>query len=84
MVEFRQLNLSDNWPAIPKMDLVLLRNVLVYFDASTRQKILRKIRELLRPDGYLLLGGAETALHIDAAFKVTRDHGFSYYQLENA
>jgi hypothetical protein len=30
------------------------------------------------------LGGAETALHIDAAFKVTRDHGFSYFQLENA
>jgi chemotaxis protein methyltransferase CheR len=37
MVEFRQLNLSDNWPALPKMDLILLRNVLVYIrcvDAS--------------------------------------------------
>lgn len=80
MVEFRLLNLSDNWPAVPKMDVILLRNVLVYFDGSTCQDILRRVRQLLRPDGYLLLGGAETALHIDTAFKVTRRDGFSYYQ----
>jgi chemotaxis protein methyltransferase CheR len=84
MVEFRQLNLSGNWPALPKMDVILLRNVLVYFDLATRQEILRKVRGLLRPDGYLLLGGAESALHIDAEFKVTRGDGFSYYQLEKA
>lgn len=81
MVEFHQLNLSGNWPALPKMDVILLRNVLVYFDLATRQEILRKVRRLLRPDGYLLLGGAESALHVDAAFKVTRGEGFSYYQL---
>ena len=83
MVEFRQLNLSDSWPAVVKMDVILLRNVLVYFDAPTREDILGKIRQVLRPDGYLLLGGAETALHIDTAFKVTRRDGFSYYQLDN-
>lgn len=82
MVEIRQLNLSDDWPAA-KMDVILLRNVLVYFDASTCENILRKVRQILRPDGYLLLGGAETALHIDSAFKVTRQDGFSYYQLRN-
>lgn len=84
MVEFRQLNLSRDWPALPKMDVILLRNVLVYFDVATRQEILRKVRGLLRPDGYLLLGGAETALHIDTEFKVTRRDGFSYYQLNSA
>ena len=61
-----------------------MRNVLVYFDVATRQEILRKVRQLLQPDGYLLLGGAETALHIDTTFKATRKHGFSYYQLKNA
>lgn len=83
MVEFRQLNLSGSWPALPKMDLILLRNVLVYFDVATRQDILHNVRRLLRPDGYLLLGGAESALNIDSAFKVTRGDGFSYYQLRN-
>ena len=83
MVEFRQMNLSDSWLAMPKMDVILMRNVLVYFDASTCQDIFRRVRQLLRPDGYLLLGGAETALHIDATFKVTRRDGFSYYQLDD-
>jgi chemotaxis protein methyltransferase CheR len=83
MVEFRQLNLHSNWPALPIMDVILLRNVLVYFDSPTRQKILRNVRGLLRPDGYLLLGGAESALNIDDAFQVTRSNGFSYYQLKN-
>jgi chemotaxis protein methyltransferase CheR len=84
IVEFRQFNLGGSWAALPKMDLILLRNVLVYFDAETRKKILGKVRRLLRPDGYLLLGGAETSLHIDSAFTATRGDGFSYYRLKDA
>ncbi len=83
MVDFRQLNLSGNWPTLPMMDVILMRNVLVYFNAVTRQEIFRKVRQLLRTDGYLLLGGAETALNIDASFHVTRGNGFSYYRLKN-
>ncbi len=84
MVEFRQLNLNGNWPALPGMDVILLRNVLVYFDATTVQEILRKVRQLLRPDGYLLLGGAESAQHIDPVLKATRRDGFTYYQINSA
>jgi chemotaxis protein methyltransferase CheR len=83
MVEFRQLNLSGDWPSLPQMDVILMRNVLVYFKLETRQEILRKVRALLRPDGYLLLGGAESALHLDTKFRATRGDGFSYYQLRN-
>jgi len=36
------------------------RNVLIYFDIETKKTIFTQIRRLLRPDGYLLLGGAET------------------------
>lgn len=84
MVQFRQLNLGKAWPALPKMDLILLRNVLVYFDLRTREDILHKAAQLLRPDGYLLLGGAESAVQIDTAFRVIRGAGFSYYQIGQA
>jgi chemotaxis protein methyltransferase CheR len=64
MVEFRPLNLIDAWPALPSLDLILLRNVLIYFDVPTKRTILEKVRKVLRPAGYLLLGGSETTLNL--------------------
>ena len=70
LVQFLQLNLAaDTWPALPSLDVIFLRNVLIYFDVATRKQILGKIRRLLRPDGYLFLGGAETTFHVDDAFE---------------
>jgi chemotaxis protein methyltransferase CheR len=80
MVEFRQLHLGGDWPPIPRMDLILLRNVLVYFDAASRQQVLGKVHQVLRPDGYLLLGGAESAVQLESEFEVLRGSGFSYYR----
>jgi chemotaxis protein methyltransferase CheR len=51
------------------MDVVFLRNVLIYFDVETKKTILGKIRRLLRPGGYLFLGGAETTLNLDDAYE---------------
>jgi chemotaxis protein methyltransferase CheR len=68
MVEFDLLNLIGNWPTLPPMDVVFMRNVLVYFDMATKQEVLRKVRGLLRPDGCLFLGGTETTLMIDDGF----------------
>ena len=82
MCEFRSTNLGGQWPPLPRMDLILLRNVLVYFSVATRKEILRNVRQVLRPQGYLLLGGAETSLHLDDAFRVIRCDGFSYYQIK--
>lgn len=60
MVEFRELNLaSERWPLLPDFDLVLLRNVLIYFDDRTRQGVLGRVAGTLRHDGFLVLGGAE-------------------------
>ncbi len=84
MVTFRRLNLSGDWPPMPRMDVILMRNVLVYFDVPTRQQILRKVGRLLRPDGFLILGGAESALHLDTTLKVTRNDGFSFYRFDHA
>ena len=68
MVEFRPINLNGPWPPLPPLDLVLLRNVLIYFDVPTRQQMLNRVRRVLRPDGYLLLGGAETTQNLDDGF----------------
>lgn len=69
MVTFDRVNLAEPWPLLPPADLVLLRNVLIYFDVETKKAILERVRKVLRPDGYLLLGGAETTLHLDDRFK---------------
>jgi chemotaxis protein methyltransferase CheR len=68
-VEFRELNLVKDWPSMPPLDIVFLRNVLIYFDLETKKTILAKARRLLRPGSYLLLGGAETTFNIDDAFE---------------
>lgn len=68
-VEFRALNLVGNWPIDIRPDLLLMRNVLIYFDQQTKAAILAKVRKVLAPNGYLVLGAAETTLNIDPAFE---------------
>jgi len=61
-VEARSLNLAAPFGELSSFDVVLLRNVLIYFDAQTRREVLRRMHDTLAPDGYLLLGAAETGL----------------------
>ncbi|WP_116115100.1 CheR family methyltransferase [Austwickia chelonae] len=65
MVETKFLNLAEPLPPMPPMDIVFLRNVLIYFDVETKKKILAQVKKVLRPDGYLFLGGAETTMNVD-------------------
>jgi chemotaxis protein methyltransferase CheR len=81
MVEFRELNLVRPWPALPRMDLMFLRNVMIYFDAETKKSILGRVTRLLRPDGYLLLGGAETTLNLDDTLRRVEHLKGGFYQL---
>ncbi len=68
MVEFRQVNLVETFPQLPAMDIVFLRNVLIYFSPETKRDILAKVKRVMRPDGYLFLGGAETTMNLNVPF----------------
>ncbi|MGQ0632589.1 MAG: CheR family methyltransferase [Sporichthyaceae bacterium] len=59
---FTKLNFVSTWPVLPRFDLVLCRNVLIYFDIDVRARIVRKIRDTLAPGGFLMLGSSETSL----------------------
>jgi chemotaxis protein methyltransferase CheR len=60
MVDARQLNLAAPFPPLPPVDVLFLRNVLIYFRVDDRRQIFGQVRRVLQPDGYLVLGGAET------------------------
>jgi chemotaxis protein methyltransferase CheR len=81
MVQFREINLAGPWPSLPRMDLVLLRNVMIYFAVDTKKAILGKVGRLLRPDGYLLLGGAETTFNLDDSYRRVEGLKSGFYQL---
>ena len=68
-VEFSELNLAGLWPELPPMDLVLMRNVLLYFEPELRRRVLRQLARLLHPDGLLVLGAGETTLTMDDSFE---------------
>jgi len=84
MVEFQQSNLAEPWPLMPPLDVVLMRNVLIYFDVTTKKAILARIRSVLKPDGYLFLGSSETTLNLDPAFESISMGKSLCYQLRQA
>jgi chemotaxis protein methyltransferase CheR len=65
MVRWQKFNLKDSVAGIAACDVVLCRNVLIYFDMGTKRNILANIRKVLRPRGYLILGSSETTLNAD-------------------
>jgi chemotaxis protein methyltransferase CheR len=80
MVDFFELNLIHPWPALTA-DIILLRNVLIYFDTEAKKEIFNKARKVLAPDGYLFLGAAETPYRIDDRLNRVSFGKVSAYQL---
>jgi chemotaxis protein methyltransferase CheR len=80
MVDVRRMNLSVAWPLMPPIDLVMLRNVMIYFPVETKKQILKNMRSVLRPDGYLFLGTAETTINLDVNFTCESFKNVSYYR----
>lgn len=78
MVEFFEMNLAGAWPELPLLDIMFLRNVLIYFDLDSKKKILNRVRLQLRPDGFLFLGTAEATLKIDEFERLQCGKGTCY------
>jgi chemotaxis protein methyltransferase CheR len=81
MVDFQELNLVRAWPPMPRMDLIFLRNVMIYFEVETKKAILSRITNVLQSDGYLLLGGAETTFNLNDSFQRLEQFKSGFYQL---
>jgi len=80
LVDFREHNLLGSWSDIPRCDIVLMRNVLIYFTMEVKATLLSNIRrDALKPGGALFLGSSETTINVDDAFeREQRDRSVLY------
>lgn len=84
LIDFRETNLTTDWHGLGGLDVVFMRNVLIYFSLETKRQILGKVRKVMRPDGYLFLGGAETTINIDDAYDRVQIVKSGIYQVRRA
>ncbi len=81
-VSFRKVNLLGEWPDLNDLDIVFMRNVLIYFDVDTKKRILGRVRTRLVPEGFLMLGGAESTMNIDDNYERLDGARCSAYQVK--
>ena len=80
MVRFEHHNLNDVWPSMPPFDLVLMRNVMIYFETEAKRQVLAKMHDQLAPHGYLLLGASETTYSLSDDFIREPDGRTAWYR----
>ncbi len=76
-ISFKPLNLLADWPMKGPFDVIFCRNVMIYFDSETKNKLTRRFVELLRPGGWLFVGHSETILGADESLSL---YGRTIYQ----
>jgi chemotaxis protein methyltransferase CheR len=77
----KPMNLIAPFAGIPRCDLVLIRNVLIYFPTEVKKNILDRIASgVLTPDGYLMLGSSESLLTVGVDYETRRFERASFYQ----
>jgi chemotaxis protein methyltransferase CheR len=69
MVQHRQLNLLHDFSQLGTFDVIFCRNVLIYFDQDTKISTFNRLAKAMEPDGFLVLGAAETVVGLTDAFK---------------
>jgi chemotaxis protein methyltransferase CheR len=83
MVQYRAFNLLNDFAGLGRFDVVFCRNVLIYFDQETKIGVLNRIAKLIEPDGYMVLGAAETVVGLTDAFKPVPDKRGLYAPSKN-
>ena len=83
MAGFKRHNLMDSLTGLGVWDIVLCRNVAIYFNMEDRKKLFQKIANVLKPDGYLIIGASEYLTGICPRFESKRYLKSVFYQLAN-
>ncbi|USR92670.1 protein-glutamate O-methyltransferase CheR [Phormidium yuhuli AB48] len=80
MVQFRRIDLCQPLPSLPPMDLILLRNLLIYFEVPQRTQILNRLHPMFKPQGYLVLGASETLTQSIEGFRASLQDEAMFYE----
>jgi chemotaxis protein methyltransferase CheR len=83
-VSFKHMSLTAPFPPMQPFDVIFLRNVLIYFDVATKRQVLQNAAKILRPDGWLFLGAAETTIGIDDNYERVAAGRTSAYRIRSA
>ncbi|QDT64258.1 CheR family methyltransferase [Calycomorphotria hydatis] len=79
-VRWEQLNLLESFQHLFTFDIIFCRNVLIYFDTPTKTEILTRMHRQLHPDGFLILGAAETVIGVTEQYKRYSDCRAAVYR----
>jgi chemotaxis protein methyltransferase CheR len=69
LVHFERLNLMEPWPMEGPFDVILCRNVMIYFDKETQQRLVERFWAMIRPGGHLLVGHSESLTGLTHRFR---------------
>ncbi|KKK62988.1 hypothetical protein LCGC14_2998800, partial [marine sediment metagenome] len=82
-VQFKVQNLLHDRPPDNNFDIIFCRNVMIYFDRKTKQRIADDVfAEVLQPDGYLFIGHSESLNYVSSRFKYVRKLNAPVYMLK--
>ncbi len=82
MVSFREMNLAENFSHIGRFDVIFCRNVIIYFSAALKRRVITEFRRMLRPGGVLILGASETLYRLSKDFQTVHAGSTMYYVLK--
>ena len=82
MAQFKKMNLMKPFIGVGKFDIVLCRNVMIYFTSEDRRKIYQSISKVLEPDGYLLIGSTESLVNDTDLFSSKKYLNSVFYQFK--